>query len=53
MYTEKNGIRHQNLDDKPWWFKNLEKAWKANRKEKGAKNKFDQIMHDIRIPDFG
>ncbi len=36
--------------DKPWWFKNLQKAWKANRKEKGSKNKFDQLMHDIGIP---
>ena len=50
MYTDKNNYRHYDIPDKPYWFKNLEKAWEANRKEKESKNKFDQLMYDIGIP---
>ncbi len=31
MYQDKNGYRHWDLDDKPWWWKNLEKAWAYNK----------------------
>ncbi len=50
MYTDKNGRQYYGLDDKPWWWFNLEKAWDSNRKEKGSKNKFDQLMHNIGVP---
>ncbi len=50
MYTDKNGMRHHNLDDKPWWWFNLEKAWKANKKIPNSMNRFDTLMHDKGIP---
>lgn len=41
MYQDKNGYRHYDLDDKPWWWKNLEKAWTTNR----SKNKKESSIH--------
>ena len=33
MYTDKYGYRHHNLNDKPWWCLNLEKAWISKSKK--------------------
>ena len=49
-YTEDEEYKYLGLPPKPYWFKNLEKAWEANKNVKGSKNKFDQLLHDIGIP---
>ena len=49
MYIDQNNYRHD-FSDRPWWFRNLQKAWEENKKIKGSKNKFDQLMHDMGTP---
>ncbi len=39
-----------NIPDKPWWYKNLQLAWKVNKKIPNSMNRFDTLMHDIGIP---